>query len=432
MEQLFYDILCTQSESGNVTRMTALVEQYAKSFGADVIIKDGNVYVTKGQPLADGYPCVVSHTDTVHKIVPDRNYSVHIDTTHGIAYAFDYPTRSFTGIGGDDKCGIYIALAAVRDFDSIKACFFRDEEIGCIGSAAADMDFFSDCMYILQCDRKGNADFVTKISGTALSSKAFQDDIEDIIKSFGYSFKDGGMTDVLKLTTRGVGISTANMSCGYFYPHSDEEIVVLEDVENTKDMVYAIIKTLDKKYPHKYEPVSYGYGTKYNVKKGGSYYDYPYGYGIAAPQPVQPAQPPAAQPSAANHTIDWYSDCPEDDVLINMNNEDIWAHIIAVCVGYEYQGRGLYKVLKGGFYTFERLSEIDAIEEQCKIDDDNLWSEIEDFCEYLVGTRDDLIMKHDFPTSECEDTSGIHNCIICGDPMAASDAHKICRWCSEY
>lgn len=391
LEFLFQDILETQSASGDVSRMTNLIVKYATEFGATVDVKDGNVYVTKGSPQTNGYPCIVSHTDTVHAIVPDDQYSIGYDRKNGIIYGYNPVKRNFTGIGGDDKVGIYIALSAVRDFTSIKACFFRDEEIGCVGSGLADLSFFSDCMYILQCDRKGNKDFVNRISNTPISSKEFQDDVASIIKHYGYDFHDGGMTDVYKLTLRQVGIATANMSCGYYNPHSSDELISVEDVNNTMRMVYEILWTLDKKYEHKVDtPV-------YTSKK--YYYDYEDWY---SPKPDASSTKFDFAESYADDTgyIDWYNDLPTDEDMRQMTYDDFYCHALAVMFGYEYNGNGAYAVHSGSITKFVTLSKIDVKEIENTVDDQAMWEAMEfaNFCE----EQRDMMTQDDEPKQDCK------------------------------
>ena len=156
-----------------------------------------------------------------------------------------------TGIGGDDKVGIYVALQMLREHANIKAFFPSDEEIGCVGSSMAEPTFFDNVTIALQCDRRGNTDFITKASGTELSSKAFQADVLPIIKQYGYKFEHGMMTDVMELKQMGIGCSMANMSCGYYNPHSDNEYVDVNDVHKVTMMVHEIILKLGAtSYPH--------------------------------------------------------------------------------------------------------------------------------------------------------------------------------------
>lgn len=319
IDKLFKSILEVQSYSGKVERMTKLISGIAKSLGAVVTIDKGNVYVTKGKPLAEGYPCIVAHTDTVHEIVPDGQFKVSYDYTNRIVYGYNPVLKNFTGIGGDDKVGIYIALAAVQEFGSIKACFFRDEEIGCVGSGLANISFFSDCMYILQCDRRGNADFVTSISGTEISSSDFQNAVSGIIAQHGYKFAKGMTTDVGKLTQLDVGISCANMSCGYYNPHQPEEIIDVDDVNNTKDMVFKIISNVQNKYPFtapKYTPT-------YTRGWDESFYE-PTSYKIYGDNEFAGIE------------------FPFDDELKDMTDAEIADFCMATHYGYEYIGNKTY------------------------------------------------------------------------------------------
>ena len=138
----------------------------------------------------------------------------------------------------------------------MKAAFFVEEEIGCRGSAQADLEFFTNCRYVVQCDRRGNNDLITSISFTELCSKEF---IEAIgYENFGYKPEDGMMTDVLELKERGIEVSCINMSCGYYKPHTDQEFTDKNDLLNCQKFVENIIENCAAVYPHKCEDSYYG------------------------------------------------------------------------------------------------------------------------------------------------------------------------------
>tara|TARA_R110002074_G_scaffold282619_1_gene454209 strand:- start:242 stop:1030 length:789 start_codon:yes stop_codon:yes gene_type:complete len=125
----------------------------------------------------------------------------------------------------------------------IKCAFFHSEEIGCIGSSQADMDWFKDVGYCFQGDRRGNSDFINSISGT-LFSKAFSKKIKPILSHHGYKETSGSITDVGQLAENGIGVCVANMSCGYYSPHSDDEVVIFDDANNCLTMVDRLIDEL--------------------------------------------------------------------------------------------------------------------------------------------------------------------------------------------
>jgi len=263
-KQLLIDILSVQSETYNSVDMENFIMDRLDEMYLEYIIDNGNIYVTKGE--AESYPCIVSHMDTVHKIIPQERYKIMHDDY--CAMGFDRGLNMPTGCGGDDKVGIFICLTMLKHIDNIKIVFFRDEEVGCVGSSDAHIPFFDDARFVLQCDRKGDKDFVNNIFGLELQSSAFSADVLTIIKQYGYEFSDGGMTDVYQLALDGVGVSVANMSCGYHNPHSDDEVVVFSEVSNCMLMVYEIMTTMTDVYKHKAEK-SYGYGTGYYSGYGG-------------------------------------------------------------------------------------------------------------------------------------------------------------------
>jgi hypothetical protein len=172
------------------------------------------------------------------------NYEVH--QTKDKLFSIDTSNCNRLGIGGDDKVGIFITLQMLKRHDNFKAVFFVDEEIGCVGSSQCDFTFFKDCSFVLECDRKGDKDFVSKISWTKLYSDEFSSAISPILNRYGRTEVDGGMTDVLMIA-EATEICVANMSCGYYLPHTDDEWVSISDVYNTYMMCLEMFDELSHK-----------------------------------------------------------------------------------------------------------------------------------------------------------------------------------------
>ena len=220
----------------------------------------GNIYATKGE--SDTYPCVVCHTDEVHDI-RDKGYKVI--RYNDIMFALNEETMELNGIGADDKNGIWVCLKALNDFEVIKCAFFVSEEVGCIGSSYADMEFFEECRFVLQCDRKGNKDFIINASGTELCSSEFIEACK--IHEFGYEVDRGMMTDVMTLKENGLSVSACNISCGYYNPHSDNEMTRISDLLNCYELVKSIIERCTDVYHHQYY-FKYGLTDKGSSKYG--------------------------------------------------------------------------------------------------------------------------------------------------------------------
>jgi tripeptide aminopeptidase len=255
-------ILPVQSHSGQCKGMIAacckLVKERKLRLKKDQL---GNLYITKGK--AKTYPCVVAHLDTVHKILPTGAFLYPTVSPCGnYVTGFCWETMSQVGIGGDDKCGIIAAFAVLDALPACKIALFVDEEIGCVGSDKADMTFFKNVRFVLQADRRGNKDFVNDICGP-LSSPEFQDAIEPLLKAHGYDFEHGMMSDVMALRDNCVGVSCANISAGYYNPHSPHEFISLPDLDNCIAMMTAICTQLGDPYPFEFDFANRYGGTGY-------------------------------------------------------------------------------------------------------------------------------------------------------------------------
>jgi hypothetical protein len=269
--KLLKQILSIQSDTGKMDKISEFIVDYVFSMGLVAEVdRDGNLYVKKGS--ADVFPTIVAHMDTVHRIVPDSFFKVV--QADDILLAIDPVNIQPRGIGGDDKVGIFIALQLLTELKSVKVAFFVDEEIGCVGSGAADMSFFKDSSFVLQADRKGSSDFVRTACGTELYSDAFGEAIAPFLREFGFTPYDAGsLTDVYELKSKGLAVSCANVSAGYYNPHTNSEMVSISDVANTLNLFRMICKNLSfRKWKHKVDKVrstrrSYSYKT-WNPKTG--------------------------------------------------------------------------------------------------------------------------------------------------------------------
>ena len=217
----------------------------------------GNIYLTKGsEKMTEGeyYPCVVSHIDTVHKnhtSLIQNNERLVISEKEGILTAYNPNNGNQTGIGGDDKCGVFVCLSLLEHFDILKASFFVEEEIGMKGSQEADVEFFDNVGYAIQFDAP-SANWVSEIcSGVKLFDEEFKTHITEILSEGGYTkFSVDPFTDVNQLAQK-FDFNCLNLGCGYYKQHTDKEYVVIKEVENSLKMGIALIDYLGiKEYIH--------------------------------------------------------------------------------------------------------------------------------------------------------------------------------------
>lgn len=190
--------------------------------------------------------------------------TAHMDTTPTVEYGNRKPVKdvyeyvedekhimySPQGIGGDDRCGVYMILKILRTTDLRPTIIFcEDEEIGCVGSdkftKTKYIDDLKEMYFIIQLDRRGSNDLV------------FYDDENEEFHSYceeitGYREAIGSCSDISNLCPV-CGVSGVNISCGYYNEHHDYETVNLDEMENTFEITKKlIIDGLNKKEQYEY------------------------------------------------------------------------------------------------------------------------------------------------------------------------------------
>lgn len=261
-EQELTNLCFVQSHSYNEKRMVLYLDNWLYKHKLDYTIDDiGNIIVTKGK--AATYPCIVSHMDTVHHFVDD--YKIFDDKKRNL---FAKDGKKATGIGGDDKCGIFACLYFLDKLPVAKVVFFTQEESGCKGSDKIDKLFFDDCRYIIQLDRRGKKDFIDTKFREKTVSHGFSSEIGHIKKEFKFKSTEGSITDCINLWSDGVGISCVNISSGYYNSHMKTEYIAIDELWNSILFTKEVIKTLKpKRYISVKKPITitnsnYGYSYK--------------------------------------------------------------------------------------------------------------------------------------------------------------------------
>lgn len=267
-KDLLFQLYAIHSPSGNEKKMRKFLRKQAAECGATKIDTDkkGNLLIVKGE--SDTYPCLAAHIDQVQK---NHSKDFTVVEIGDDVIGWSPKCHCQQGLGADDKNGIFICLELLRKFDVMKVAFFVGEEVGCVGSSEVDLEFFKDCRFIIEPDRKDSSDLITSMFCGDVCSDDFVNAIG--YKSYGYDHDQGSITDVGELVERGVGISCLNLSCGYYDPHTDHEYTILSELQNCMDFVEHIVETCTDVYPFEYK---YGYGGYGGYGSYGGYGRYGY------------------------------------------------------------------------------------------------------------------------------------------------------------
>lgn len=232
--------------------MKKYLSEELKKYYKNIISKDGFLYVKGNEKIA-----LTAHMDTTKTVncklrEPVKDfYEEKIDGKHVIS--------SPQGIGGDDRCGIYVILKILETTDYRPTIIFNeDEEIGCIGSKKFKNSKFikdlEDLYFIVQIDRRGRNDAVF-----------YQDTNEDfhkfVTESTGYIEKSGSYTDICQICPA-CKVAGVNLSSGYYNEHTEYESVILEELENTYEATKKLIKDgIERKEQFEYKERKYDYST---------------------------------------------------------------------------------------------------------------------------------------------------------------------------
>ena len=253
--QLLKDVLSVPSKTYNEELMVEFISNWLTENNIDHEVDEYmNVYARKTTgPVPDNFyfPCVVSHTDTVHNIdtinvVEEQKKNAQGEMKLSLKAYNDLGNP--TGIGGDDKCGIYACLELLKELPFLKAAFFVSEETGCHGSRKADKSFFTDVGYAIQFDAPENWMVTERCWGTTLfdrRSDFFKHCDSVLTESFPEKLQyfSHPYTDVYALK-ESFDFSCINISIGYYDYHTKNEYVVVEDVYNGIDVGKKMIEKL--------------------------------------------------------------------------------------------------------------------------------------------------------------------------------------------
>ena len=242
-----------------------LTKKLAKYYDTDkVVVGDGYVYAIGDMPV-----CLTAHMDTVHekngKCREIYGYKDKKNNRNIIS--------SPQGIGGDDRCGIYMIMNILQTTNYRPYIVFcEDEEIGGIGSGKFIKTKFirelEEMKFFIELDRANGNDLVFYED----INYEFHDWCEKVT---GYKTNYGTFSDISHLCPV-AEVSGVNISCGYYNAHTKDEYVVLEEMMNgikaTKKLLKAS-KELKEKFEYK---ESRRYSSYYSF---GDWYD-KYIYGI--------------------------------------------------------------------------------------------------------------------------------------------------------
>ena len=183
-----FEKICRMSQKD----LKKFVAKKLKATHNKVIEGDGYVFAQGDFPVL-----LVAHLDTVHKSLPKE---IFYDKQKDAVF-------SPQGIGGDDRCGVYMIFEVLKQFNC-SVLFCEDEEIGGIGAdkfTRTDIAQELEFNYMIEFDRKGKND--------AVFYDCDNGDFEEFITEKFYKTAWGSFSDISILAPF-FGCAAVNLSCG--------------------------------------------------------------------------------------------------------------------------------------------------------------------------------------------------------------------------
>lgn len=260
-----FENICKMSQAG----LKKYLESALKETYNDVTSGDGFLFAKGTFPVL-----LLAHLDTVHKALPK---TIVYDLEDGSIW-------STNGIGGDDRCGVYMILEIIKKHNC-SVLFCEDEEIGGVGAKKfikTDLAQELEFNYAIEFDRRGSND--------AVFYDCDNEDFEKFITEEFYKTADGSFSDI-SVVAPFLKCAAVNLSCGYYNAHTKDEYVVLSEMDNSIEAACKILEktTAEDKFEYveaKYAYSDYDWYKKYysgymnygNSKSSGYNYNYNYSW----------------------------------------------------------------------------------------------------------------------------------------------------------
>jgi hypothetical protein len=178
------------------------------------------------------YPVMlIAHLDTVHRERPNI-----------ICYSEDKNViMSPYGIGGDDRCGVFMIMQLLQCLKFKPHILFTEgEETGAIGAHNfSKSEIKPDINYMIEFDRRGSTD--------AVFYDCDNRNFVEFVEKYGFKEDYGTFSDI-SIIAPALGVAAVNLSSGYYNEHTKNEFVVMSDVEQNLKNAYQMINAKTNKF----------------------------------------------------------------------------------------------------------------------------------------------------------------------------------------
>lgn len=172
--------------------------------------------------------CLIAHMDTVFSWNQNKDN-----------FIYDPEKQILWGIGGsgfDDRAGIAAIIELIKKGYHPHVIFTDLEEVGGIGAEELVSTYtkcpFKNCKFLIELDRANQKD--------AVYYRCKNEKFEECIESFGFEFAYGSFSDI-SIIAPAWKIAAVNLSIGFCFEHTSNEILHIDWLNNTINKVEQIL-----------------------------------------------------------------------------------------------------------------------------------------------------------------------------------------------
>ena len=211
---------CEISETTLKSEVFEELKKYYKKlkFGDGFILAKGDIPIM-----------LVAHMDTIHKTQCTPN-DIFVNVTGNVV-------TSTNGIGGDDRCGIFMIMDIIKKTKHRPYILFtEDEECGGLGAKK----------FIKRYNKNNTKiNFMIELDRANANDSVYYDldnyEFEQYINKHGFKTALGSYTDICELCPA-FECAGVNLSCGYYKAHTTSEYVKINEMLTT---IYKVVRILD-------------------------------------------------------------------------------------------------------------------------------------------------------------------------------------------
>lgn len=223
----------------NVSSLYKILLKFLRNKGYTNIKKGQTFIMAEGEiPI-----CLIAHMDTVFNHIQSKENFIYDKEKHIL--------WGLSGSGFDDRAGIAGIIELLERGHRPHIIFTDKEEVGGIGANDLIERYtkcpFKHCKMLIELDRANEKDAVFY----SCDNKEF----ESYIESFGFITDWGTFSDI-SIIAPVWKIAAVNLSIGYCYEHTPNELLHTDWFDATIDRVEEILYNIDKAKKYKYIPIT--------------------------------------------------------------------------------------------------------------------------------------------------------------------------------